>query len=58
MASRQLLQAVPASMAENAQLITAVLSLPSCPPRGSALLLEGQGKTGLSSWSTRACNPQ
>lgn len=34
MASRQLLQAVPASMAENTQLITAVLSLPSCPPMG------------------------
>lgn len=62
MASQKLPQAVPAGAAENAQLITAVPGLPSPhpppPPWGSVPLLGGQGGTGLSSWSTRACNPR
>lgn len=59
MTSQQLLQAVPVGTAENLQLITAVLGLPSrLTLWGSTLRLEGQGELGLSSWSLRACNPQ
>lgn len=65
-ASGWLLQAVPAGQAENTQLSPAVPgrerpALPGGarpPPRGSALLLEGQGEPGLSSWSPRAPNPR